>query len=179
MVKLTARGFNLVEKDKNIVDKELKRVEKMLPKATGFDVTISKKAVGYDCYIMTKDAGSFIKGEACAETIEAAVNSAVDVLKRRIRKIKTYFVDKKRKQGLDNADSSLPGFDEELDDFDHNSEFKIVKTKKVLLQMMSNEEAITQMKMLDNSFFIYIGEDGNTRVIYSSDKGYCLLVCDC
>ena len=61
MIKITARGFDLREGTKLGVEKELKRVEKMLPETSGFDVTISKKTGGYKCDVTVKDAGSSIR----------------------------------------------------------------------------------------------------------------------
>lgn len=177
MIKITARGFDLVEGTKLGVEKELKRVERMLPKTASFDVTLSKKVNGYNCDIIVKDAGSFIKGEALADSIQSSIDLAVDDLKRKIRKLKTYFVNKKRKRGIDNIFNSMVNFEKEFD-LEFNKETEIVKTKKVLLQMMDDEEALVQMEMLGHSYFIYIGEDGVVRVVYKRKKGYGLLICD-
>ena len=88
MFKITARGFNLKEGTKLGVEKELKRVDKMLPSTSSFDVTISKNVDGYKCDITVKDAGSYIRGEATSDTIESSIDFAVDDLKRKIRKLK-------------------------------------------------------------------------------------------
>ncbi len=176
MIKITARGFNLLEGTKLGVEKELKRVKKMLPKTTSFDVTLTKKVNGYNCDIIVKDAGSFIKGEAISETIESAIDFAVDDLKRKIRKLKTYLVDKKRKTGIDNIANAFIN-SKENDNFNFKQATEIVKTKKIMLQMMDDEEAIVQMEMLGHSYFIYISCDGNVRVVYKRKKGYGLLDC--
>lgn len=184
MVKMTARGFDLAEKTKAIIEKELKKIKKMLPKAASFDITISKKVNGYNCDIMVKDAGSFIKGDAVADSVDSSVNFAVDALKRKVRKLKTFLVDKKRKQGVDVVLNSANGFFEGSSFVDSNykddcEKEKIVKTNKILLQMMDDEEAVAQMETLGYNHFIYIGDDGNTRLIYKLDKeGYGLLICD-
>ncbi len=177
MVRLTARGFNLVEGTKHGVEKELKRVEKMLPKTASFEVTITKKVNGYNCDIIVKDAGSFIKGEALSDSIESAIDFSVGDLKRKIRKLKTYLVDKKRKQGIDNIANAMEKSEEKFDS-DFRAATEIVKIKKVMLQMMDDEEAVVQMEMLGHKYFVYIGEDGNIRIVYKRTKGYGVLVCD-
>ena len=47
MINITARGFELKQGTKDGIEKELKRIEKMLPNAAEFDVTLAKKKDGY------------------------------------------------------------------------------------------------------------------------------------
>lgn len=177
MFKITARGFSLKEGTKVGVEKELKRVEKMLPKTSSFDVTLSKKVNGYKCDITVKDAGSFIRGEAISEEIEPAIDFAVDDLKRKIRKLKTYLLNKKRKTGIDNIAKSLEHFEKETTQEKGILE-EIRRKKTVYLQVMNDEEAIVQMEMLGHSFFVYLGENDEIKLIYKRKKDYGLLICN-
>jgi putative sigma-54 modulation protein len=182
MIKITARGFELKQGTKDGIDKELKRIEKMLPDSASFDVTLSKKKDGYKCDITVINVGSFIRGEAEADRIEPAVDMAVDDLKRKIRKLKTYFVDKKRKGGIDEiADAFAPlESDVTMDDFEDYdaSSIEIKRKKSISPQMMTDDEAIVQMEMLGHSFFVYLGLDGETKIVYQRGKGYGLLICE-
>ena len=153
MINITARGFDLKQGTKDGIDKELQRIEKMLPDNASFDVTLAKVKDGYKCDITVKYIGSFIRGEARADKIEPVIDMAVDDLKRKLRKLKTYLVDKKRKGGIDQ------------------------RKKNIHLQMMSDDEAIVQMEMLGHSFFVYLAPNGETCVIYKRGKGYGQLIC--
>lgn len=182
MINITARGFELKQGPKVGIEKELKRVERMLPETANFNVTLSKTIGGYKCDITVKDAGSFIRGEALADRIEPSIDYAVDDLKRKLRKLKTSLVDKKRKSGIDKLAAAMDDLGqvilvEEQTDPDAPS-LEIKRTKRVTLQMMTDDEAIVQMEMLGHSFFVYLGEDGDTRVIYARKNGYGLLVCE-
>ena len=66
MINITARGFELKQGTKDGIEKELKRIEKMLPESAEFDVTLAKKKDGYKCDITVVNVGSFIRGEARA-----------------------------------------------------------------------------------------------------------------
>lgn len=179
MINITARGFELKQGAKDGIEKELKRVEKMLPPNAEFNVTLCKVKEGYKCDITVKHTGSFIRGEACAEKIEPGIDYAVDDLKRKLRKLKTGLVDKKRKSGIDIMASSMETLGDDDVDYDaYNLSVEIKRTKKFTLQMMTEDEAIVQMEMLGHSFFVYMGEDGTTRVIYNRAKGYGLLIAD-
>ena len=182
MINITARGFELKQGAKDGIEKELHRIEKMLPKNATFDVTLKKEKDGYECDITVKHFGSFIRGEGKAEKIEPVIDEAVDDLKRKIRKLKTYFVDKKRKGGIDELAEAMDDFSEEvsMDNFDefYSESVDINRRKSITLNMMTDDEAVVQMEMLGHSFFVYLGVDGETKVIYKRKSGYGLLICE-
>ena len=178
MINITARGFDLKQGTKDGIGKELQRIEKMLPDNASFDVTLAKD--GYKCDITVKYIGSFIRGEARADKIEPVIDMAVDDLKRKLRKLKTYLVDKKRKGGIDQIASMLEPIEEvTMDDFESydSSAVDIQRKKNIQLQMMTDDEAIVQMEMLGHSFFVYLALNGQTCVIYKRGKGYGQLIC--
>lgn len=182
MINITARGFELKQGTKDGIEKELKRIEKMLPDSASFDVTLSKNKDGYKCDITVLNVGSFIRGEAEADRIEPVIDMAVDDLKRKIRKLKTYLVDKKRKGAIDEIANAMEPLNDDItmDDFEQfDADSVEIKRKKTISpQMMTDDEAIVQMEMLGHSFFVYLGVDGKTKVIYKRNKGYGLLICE-
>ena len=182
MINITARGFDLLQGTKDGIESELKRIEKMLPPNASFDATISKLKDGYKCDITVKHVGSLIRGEAEAGRIEPAVDMAVDDLKRKLRKLKTFFVDKKRKGGIDELADAFDDLDNDvsMDNFDevYYSSVDINREKRISPNVMTDEEATVQMEMLGHSFFVYLGIDGETRIIYKRKNGYGILVCE-
>lgn len=181
MINIAARGFELKQGTKDGIEKELGRIEKMLPDSASFDVTLAKRKDGYKCDITVINVGSFIRGEAKADRIEPVVDMAVDDLKRKIRKLKTLLVDKKRKGGIDEIAQALPLDDDitmsDYEQFDTSS-VDIKRKKTISPNMMTDDEAIVQMEMLGHSFFVYLGIDGETKIIYKREKGYGLLICE-
>lgn len=179
MIKITARGFELKQGAKDGIESELKRVEKMLPESANFDATLSKiSSGGYKCDITVKHTGSFIRGEAVSDRIESSIDFAVDDLKRKLRKLKTSLTDKKRKSGIDELATAMDDLAFIADVDIPPSSVEIKRTKNVTLNMMTDDEAIVQMEMLGHSFFVYLGEDGLTHVIYARKNGYGLLLCE-
>lgn len=145
-------------------------------------VSISGAHDEYKCGITVKHVGSFIRGEAVAERIEPVVDMAVDDLKRKLRKLKTFFVDKKRKGGIDEIAGAFESFDDDvaMDDFDqvYYDSVDIARAKHITPNIMTDDEAIVQMEMLGHSFFVYLGIDGETKIVYKRKNGYGLLVCE-
>lgn len=182
MINISARGFDLKQGAKDGIESELKRIEKMLPDNANFDVTLTKERDKYKCDITVKHIGSFIRGEARAERIESVIDAAVDDLKRKLRKLKTFLVDKKRKNGIDEIANAIDELSNEIsmDNFDeiYYASVDINRKKVISPQMMTDDEAVVQMEMLGHSFFIYLGIDGETKVIYKRKNGYGLLVCE-
>ena len=182
MINITARGFDLLQGTKDGIESELMRIEKMLPQNASFDVTLSKTKDGYKCDITVVHIGSFIRGEAVAARIEPVIDIADDDLKRKIRKLKTYFVDKKRKGGIDEIATAFEDFDDDvsMDDFDevYFDSVDVTRKKTITPNIMTDDEAIVQMEMLGHSFFVYLGIDGETKIIYKRKKGYGVLVCE-
>lgn len=180
MINITARGFDLLQGAKDGIEEELKRVEKMLPSNAEFFATLTKVKEGFKCDITVKHTGSFIRGEAISTKIQPSIDSAVDDLKRKLRKLKTELVDKRRKGGIDEMANAMNELNEneELDYDAHMPSTEIKRVKNITLQMMTDDEAIVQMEMLGHSYFVYLGDDGKTRVVYRREKGYGLLVCE-
>lgn len=179
MINITARGFELHQGAKDGIETELKRVYKMLPSNAEFFVTLSKVKEGFKCDITVKHTGSFIRGEAIADKIEPSIDVAVDDLKRKLRKLKTELVDKKRKGGIDELAVAMNELEnEEILDYDsHMPSTEIKRIKEISLQIMTDDEAIVQMEMLGHSYFVYMGGDGLTRIVYHRERGYGLLIC--
>jgi putative sigma-54 modulation protein len=46
-----------------------------------------------------------------------------------------------------------------------------VKKKRIALEILSLEEALTQMELLGHDFFIYKNEDNETSILYLRDDG--------
>ncbi len=182
MINITARGFDLKQGAKDGIEKELHRIEKMLPENATFDVTLKKEKEGYSCDITVKHFGSFIRGESFERKIEPAIDAAVDDLKRKLRKLKTYFVDKKRKGGIDEIAMAIDELSDEvsMDNFDeaYFDSVDITRKKTITPNMMTDDEAIVQMEMLGHNFFIFLGIDGETKVVYKRKKGYGLIICE-
>ena len=180
MINITARGFELKQGTKDGIEKELKRIEKMLPDSAEFDVTLAKKKDGYKCDITVVNVGSFIRGEAQADRIEPVVDMAVDDLKRKLRKLKTFLVDKKRKGGIDEiANAVAPLDDITMDDFDQfdASSVDIKRKKTIAPNMMTDDEAIVQMELLAHTFYVFLNmETDSVNVVYRrNDRDYGLL----
>ncbi|WP_367295271.1 ribosome hibernation-promoting factor, HPF/YfiA family [Levilactobacillus yonginensis] len=110
-----------------------------------------------------------LRAEETSPDLYASVDLVTDKLERQIRKYKTKVNRKSREKGYKNLDFSAETPDADSDD---KGELEVVRTKRVSLKPMDNEEAVLQMDMLGHDFFIY--EDAETNgisIVYRRNDG--------
>ncbi|NLR31487.1 ribosome hibernation-promoting factor, HPF/YfiA family [Levilactobacillus tujiorum] len=110
-----------------------------------------------------------LRAEETSPDLYASVDLVTDKLERQIRKYKTKVNRKSREKGYKNLD-----FTPEDTDTDpaEGQKLEVVRTKRVSLKPMDNEEAVLQMDMLGHDFFIY--EDAETNginIVYRRNDG--------
>ncbi|WP_341779494.1 ribosome hibernation-promoting factor, HPF/YfiA family [Levilactobacillus sp. HBUAS70063] len=110
-----------------------------------------------------------LRAEETSPDLYASVDLVTDKLERQIRKYKTKVNRKSREKGYKNLD-----FAPEATESDpaESKELEVVRTKRVSLKPMDNEEAVLQMDMLGHDFFIY--EDAETNgisIVYRRNDG--------
>ena len=109
-----------------------------------------------------------LRAESKGDTLFMAIDLAVDKIERQLlkhkRKVNTMI---KKREGIANYFSGL-------EEAPEKEEALQVKNKEVELTEMSQEEAITQMELLDHDFFLYIDEKTHkqTLVYVRHDGGY-------
>ena len=113
---------------------------------------------------------SFIlRSEETQEDFYAAVDKAIDVLERQVRKNKTRLmaVRQTKKQAQDFIIESI-----EYEDEDEKETNKIVKRKTIEVKPMNEEEAILQMELLGHQFYMFKDSDTDKpAVVYKRNDG--------
>ena len=96
--------------------------------------------------------------------MRSAVDAVASTIDRQIRKNKTRLSKRLRQEALV---STMPeGFD-----VPEETEFDVVRTKRVTVKPMSNEEAILQMNLLGHDFFLFRNEANTVCVVYRRKNG--------
>ncbi|KRM75426.1 ribosome hibernation-promoting factor, HPF/YfiA family [Secundilactobacillus collinoides] len=112
-----------------------------------------------------------LRAEETSPDLYASIDLVTDKLERQIRKYKTKVNRKSREKGFKNFEFT-PSEAADTDNKDEESKLEVVRTKRVSLKPMDNEEAILQMDMLGHDFFIY--EDAETdgvNIVYRRNDG--------
>jgi putative sigma-54 modulation protein len=109
-----------------------------------------------------------MRAEVSDRDLYAAIDKAIDKLEAQLRKNKHKMNRSlQEKSGLKNAFTT--------DDFDieelEKELISPVKKKRISLEILSLEEALTQMELLGHDFFIFKNEDNETSILYLRDDG--------
>lgn len=113
-----------------------------------------------------------LRAEETSPDMYASVDLVTDKLERQIRKYKTKVNRKSREKGYKAIDFAATDETVAAADNDQDDKLDVVRTKRVALKPMDNEEAILQMDMLGHDFFIY--EDAETdaiNIVYRRNDG--------
>ena len=152
---------------KDYINEKLKKLEKYLEKSEDVRASVLVKVKGHlQTVEITIPLRNFIiRSEETQEDFYAAVDKAIDVMERQIRKNKTKI---KAKGNKTKIDFSIVDIEEE----EEPSETQIIKRKKIEVKPMNEEEAILQLELLGHEFYLFKNIDTNKEaVIYKRKNG--------
>jgi putative sigma-54 modulation protein len=170
-MKLDVRGKNGLEITPAIrmyIEKKLKRIERMFSEQIEAFVVCKVYADVTKVEITIPIKFITIRAEVEDKDLYAAIDLAVDKLDSQISKNK-YKMNRSLQERTGIKDAfrddgfNLEALEREL--------ISPVKKKRISLDILSTEEAITQMEMLGHDFFIYRNEDKEVCVMYLREDG--------
>lgn len=175
-IRFRAKNFSLTDGAKAAIDKKLTAIWGMFHEDTVFDVYIVKREKDYKCEIKVQRGKDFIRSEELGRTIEYSVDNAINTLKKRVRKVKSMKITKKRgNETLKSLNNSVVGVD--LEEDEEFIDFKIERRKFIELEDMTEEEAILKLESLNHAFYLFKNKDLSNKVclVYRRNVGYGLL----
>ncbi len=156
--KIITKKFTLNDDVKGWLQKKLKKLDKFFPADTEVAVTLASQKNGERVELTINRNGAIFRAEEVDRDYLCALDKAVDVIERQIRKNRTRL----EKKIYIKKDTFTPEESAEIEE-----EFKISKVKKFDIIPMTVEEAILQMNLLSHEFFLFKNvETGNLNVVY-------------
>lgn len=172
-------GMNLSERLQAYVEKKMEKLDRYLPDLQKVNVELSqRKAKNSDqrrvAQLTIRDGrGTILRAEEKNDTIYGAIDSVVGKMYRQIKRYRGR--EKKQRRNGDVADILAEAIPPEFVIGDNveveESAPSIVKRKEFSIQLMSEEEALDQMMLLDHDFFVFTNLDGDTNVLYRRKDG--------
>lgn len=161
-------GFEITEAIRIYVEKKLAKIEKVFSEELEAFVVckyyrdVAKIEITIPIKFLT------IRAEVEDKDLYAAIDFAVDKLEAQIRK---------NKHRLNRSFQARTGIKDifKTDEFDikllERELVAPVKTKRIKLDILSTDEALTQMELLGHDFFIFRNEDKEVSVLYLREDG--------
>ena len=196
---VTIHGHNLKVSDmlEDYARKKVDRLDRYLPNIMDIRIDLSRQqtARGEDLTIaqitLRHRRGAIIRAEEKVqsndrESVQMAINLAVDKMHRRIERFKG----KRSRKGRERFTASIEELEiaEEIPEMEEaeepisavnsSEELQVVRRKQVALTAMNEAEAIEQMELLGHAFFVFFNADtGEVNVLYKrTDGSYGVLV---
>lgn len=130
------------------------------------------------CEVTMRARGHIIRVEERDENMYAAIDVAAAKALRQLRKYKTRVIDKKI-ASAPVVDKSAPATELDLDGLmdELSKDDEVVRVKELVLEPLTEEEALIQIDLLGHDFFAYIDRDSNAvNILYRrTNGGYGLL----
>ena len=170
-VNIIGRQMNVWDDMKIIIEGKLQKFDKYFPDECAATVTLSCKHNQKCLEITIVASGTIFRSEVEDETFRNALDRAVYLIERQIRKNKTR-LEKKLREGAFEREIKPMYMEPEED------EFAVIRTKKFPIKPMTVEEAILQMNLLEHEFFVFKNhedEDAFSVVYRRKDGGYGLI----
>ena len=181
-MKLNVHGRNIEVTDwiHQYVEKKVERLERYLPQAkeAKAELVYSETRAAADRYTAQLTIwanGQILRAEESTGDIFASIDAIVDKMSRQIDRYKgRRFKNKRREAAAGAADADLAAntFPEVAEVETEETFGHVVRTKRFVVQPMSQEEAIEQMELLGHDFFVFYSLDAKAmNVIYRRKDG--------
>lgn len=171
-VTYTARKVNLRENFKQRAERKLLKFERLFSENAAANVVVTLEKNRQTVEITVKDNGMVYRAESTMNEMNDALDKVIDVLARQIRKNKTKLERKIKIGAIQDFVEQTPDIDEAEDD-----EYKVVRTKHIIVKPVTVDEAILEMNMVNHNFFMFTNADTDeVNVVYKrADGNYGLL----
>ncbi len=165
-IELIQKNYVAKEKLTDLLDKKLSKFEKYLGDGASAKVVLSKAGTQerYKLEVTVKDKNMFVRSEVESDNMYANLDTCLAKLERQIARVAG-----KNKSCIKAFDPAALLFFDELPEI---VPAKIVKEKEFTLDPLTEDQAIDQLELLGNDFYIY--KDAvtkNVNVIYKRGDG--------
>ena len=180
-IKIHGRNVEISDDIQGYVDRKFNRLSRHLPQMMDATAEIKRTSsragddrIAVQFTLTVK--GQVLRAQRRGSTVKEAVDTAVDVMDRQIRRYKgrRYRSNQQRKSLRDLPDSMAPEQDEEAPAPDEMEDMpiKVVRRKRFPMVSMTVDDAIAEMELLNHSFYLFRSvETGSYSVVYQREDG--------
>lgn len=164
----TCKKITLNNSVKEYAEKKISKLARYFPEDVEAFVTfaVEKKNRCVVELTMRSAGGTLFRAqeESADGDMRSAIDDAVSIIERKIRKNKTRLAKNLRPGAVNLAELPEEDFEEE--------EAELVRTKHFSVKPMTTEEAILQMDLLGHTFYVFRSVDsGEVNVVYRRNNG--------
>ena len=165
-IEIVQRNYAAKEKLTDLIEKKVQKFEKYLDEGASAKVVLSKsgKQERYKMEVTLKSRNIFVRSEVESDNMYANLDTVLAKVERQIVRIAG-----KAKDSVKTVDPQSLLFFDELPEVEPA---KIVKRKEFDLDPLTEEQAMEQIELIDNDFYIYKDvQTGLVNVLYKRADG--------
>lgn len=180
-IKIHGRNVDITERIRSYVGRKFERLSRHLPQM--MDATVEIKRTGsrsgkdrivVQLTLVVK--GQVLRAQRRGSTVSEAVDTAVDVMDRQIRRYKgrryRSHQDRKSLRNLSDGLVSESEVEPPAPDDMEEMPIKVVRRKRFPMVRMTVDDAIAEMELLHHSFYLFRSvETGSYSVVYRREDG--------
>ena len=172
----TDKKVTLPNKVHAYAEKKVGKLDRYFKADTEAAIVFSVEKDRNNVELTIRSGGTLIRVAESTSDMFATIDAAVSSVERQLRKNKTRLAKRLRQDAFSRSVDAeeVSSFVPEVEDED----FRIVRTKRFPIKVMTVEEAVLQMNLVDHTFFAFknADDDGSFAVVYKrNDGGYGLI----
>jgi len=176
-LEITQKNYVIKERLQDLIEKKVKKLDKYFSKDASCKVVCSqsKDRLRNKMEVTITSSGKYIRSEVETDNMYANLDICLARIEKQIIKLKGK-QDTKNKKAIALKTIEMPDF-AFLDEAPVFAKPKIVKTKKYELSSITPEEAIDEMELVGNTFYVFRNaKTGEVNIVYArNDGGYGLI----
>ena len=163
------KGIDVSQYLRENVEKRAAKMDRYFREETELSLTLSIEKGRHIAEVMVPlEGGVMLRSEEVSGDMYASVDAALKKMEQQIRRYRK----KLEKRLHEGAYEQAPVFLEAEEAAEESGEGKIVRRKSFAIQMMTEQEAMLQMRLLGHSFFVFLSaESGAPAVLYERKDG--------
>ena len=169
LINITAKGVVVPANFKELVQRKLTKLERLLPGIDTVDITCSHERQWQVVEVMMNANGLLVRGEDRAADFRSALENLADKLERRIKKSRSKLIQRYRE-----APETREAWAELLPEEEPAEvpQPAVVRSKRFPLKPMTPDEAADEMELLGHDFYVFINsETDQVNVLYRRKAG--------
>ena len=179
-LKMQGRNIQIDDRIRAYAAQKLNRLDRLLPENSLAEVVVNSSTTRSQADRITIQATiklghAVLRAEQRASSANAAIDSVVDILERKIGKFKSQTYRSKRgKKSTPLRVLQAEGAEQTVDPREGTilSDGTLLRLKQFPMEPMRVEEAALQMEMVGHSFYMFLNdESGQHNVLYRRDDG--------
>jgi putative sigma-54 modulation protein len=168
LINITAKNTAVPANFKELAQRKLSKLERLLPKIDTVDITCSHERQWQVVEVMINADGLLLRGEDRAADLRSALEHLVDKLERRVKKSRSKLVQRYR-EAPETRQAWAELLEEQPAETPHPT---VVRSKRFPLKPMTPEEAADEMELLGHDFHVFINsETDQVNVLYRRKAG--------